>query len=128
MFGVLDVDELLVHRRRVVERGLPAAVHARHRRPDADGAPEVIGHVHGHHVLHAQAKVCGAFDLKEEREFKYFLISVPVDTYKENPKKPSDLHGFDDRVAHLMAVVAHTIHRHVHCQLPRHWLPKGVPA
>lgn len=57
VFGVFDVDELLVHRCRVVESGLPAVVLARHRRPDADGAPEVIGHVHRHHVLYAQAKV-----------------------------------------------------------------------
>lgn len=64
VFGVLDVDELLVDRRRVVEGGLPAAVDAGHRRPDADGASEVIGHVHRHHVLHAQAEVCGTLDLK----------------------------------------------------------------
>lgn len=43
-------------------------------------------------------------------------------------KTQSDLHGFDDRVAHLVAVVAHTVHRHVHRQLPSHRLPKGVPA
>lgn len=83
VFGVLDVDELLVHRRRVVESGLPVAVYARHRRPDADGAPEVIGHIHRHHVLHAQAEVCGALDLKRVfKEYRTFFISVPV--YTEN--------------------------------------------
>lgn len=42
--------------------------------------------------------------------------------------KSTDLHGFNHRMAHLMTVVAHSIHRHIHCQLPRHWLPKGVPV
>lgn len=82
MLGVLDVDELLVHGRGVVESGLPAAVHAGHRRPDADGAPEVIGHVHRHHVLHAQAEVCGALDLRRRVTIQTFYVSVPVDSGK----------------------------------------------
>lgn len=75
VLGVFDVDELLVHRRRVVESGLPAAIYAGHRRPDADGAPEVIGHVHRHHVLHTQAEVCRALDLERVRSGT-FSISV----------------------------------------------------
>lgn len=134
VLGVLDVNELLVDWRRVVESGLPAAVHACHRRPDADGASEVIGHVHRHHVLHAQAEVCRTLDLKRrvrkwntlKEKKKKSKFSITVEPGRK--KKLSDLHGFDDRVAHLMAVVAHTIHRHVHCQLPCHRLPKGVPA
>lgn len=35
VLGVLDVDELLVNRRRVVKCGLPASVYAGDRRPDA---------------------------------------------------------------------------------------------
>lgn len=27
-----------------------------------------------------------------------------------------------------MTVVAHSIHGHIHCQLPCHWFPKGVPG
>lgn len=31
-------------------------------------------------------------------------------------------------MAHLVTVVAHSIHCHIHRQLPRHWFPKRVPA
>lgn len=64
VLGVLDVDELLVNRGGVVERGLPAPVHAGDRRPDADRAPEVVGHVQRHHVSDAEAEVGGTFDLR----------------------------------------------------------------
>lgn len=40
----------------------------------------------------------------------------------------TDLHGFDHRVARLLAVVAHPIHRHVDSQFPHHQFPKGVPV
>lgn len=43
-------------------------------------------------------------------------------------KEATDLHSFDDRMPHLVAVVADAIHRHVHGQLTCHWLPKGIPA
>ena len=63
VLGVLDVDELLVDGRGVVEGGLPAAVGAGHRGPHAHRAPEVVGHVQRHHVLHAQTEGGRAFDL-----------------------------------------------------------------
>lgn len=31
-------------------------------------------------------------------------------------------------MTHLMAVVAHSIHRHIHSQLSCHWLPKSIPV
>jgi len=63
VLGVLDVDQLLVDGRGVVERGLSAAVAAGHRRPHAHRAPEVVRHVQGHHVLDAHAEGRRAFDL-----------------------------------------------------------------
>lgn len=65
---VLDVDKLLVDRCGVIEHGLPASVHACHRRPHAHRAPEVIGHIQGHHVLDAQAEGHRAFDLTRSEE------------------------------------------------------------
>lgn len=40
----------------------------------------------------------------------------------------TDLHGFDHRVARLLAVVAHPVDRHVDGQFPHHRFPKGVPV
>lgn len=40
----------------------------------------------------------------------------------------TDLHGFDDRVARLLAVVAHPVDRHVDGEFPHHRFPKSVPV
>lgn len=42
--------------------------------------------------------------------------------------KSTDLHIFNHGMAHLVTVVAHSIHCHIHCQLPCHCFPKGVPV
>lgn len=70
VLGVLDVDELLVDGRGVVEGGLPAPVHAGDRRPDAHRAPEVVRHVRRHHVSDAEAEVGRTFDLRRRRRRK----------------------------------------------------------
>lgn len=66
LLGILDVDELLVDGRGVVKRGLPASVHAGHGRPDADRPPEVVRHVHRHHLSDTQAEVGRTSDLQTE--------------------------------------------------------------
>jgi len=37
------------------------------------------------------------------------------------------IHGLDHGLAHLMAVVAHSIHGHVHSQFTSDWFPEGIP-
>lgn len=76
VLGVLDVDELFVDGSRVVKCGLPAPVYAGHRRPNAHGAPEVIGYIQGHHVFDTQAEVCRAFDLRTGEEVSWCCGNV----------------------------------------------------
>lgn len=54
-------------RRGVVQHGLPAAVHTADRHPHAHRAPEVIGYVQRHHLLHTQRKGRCATDLETNR-------------------------------------------------------------
>lgn len=63
VLGVLDINQLFLNRRRVIERDLFAPIRADHRGPDIDCASKMLRDISRHHVFHTHIENSRAINL-----------------------------------------------------------------